>query len=167
MRLSLIWAMTENGVIGRDQKLPWSLPDEMAHFRRTTLDHPIIMGRKTFESHGCKPFPRRKNIVLTSSKAVYNGVWTVKTVSEAIDVALQGPSALEEVFVIGGSAVYRSALPQADRLYCTIVHANLAGDVQMDVIDFNAWKLRSQAMHPADDRHAYSFTMFVFDRGLA
>lgn len=163
MRLSLIWAMSENRVIGRDNQLPWKLPDEMAYFRRTTFNHHIIMGRKTFESMDCKPLPDRFNIVLTRSGDEFTDVKTVASIEDAIEQATQ-KSIDEEIFVIGGANVYRVAIPLADRLYCSIIHAKIEGDIYMDEIDFGAWSMTSKQTHGMDARHAHSYTTYVFDR---
>lgn len=163
MRLSLIWAMAENRVIGRSNQLPWKLPDEMAHFRRTTRGHPIIMGRKTFESMDCKPLPNRRNIVVSRSGENFEHVETVRSIEDAI--AQAGDESTDgEIFVIGGANVYRSALEFANRLYCTIIHAKIAGDIFMDEIDFGEWSMTSKHFHGVDTKHSYGFTMYVFDR---
>ena len=163
MRLSLIWAMSENRVIGRDNQLPWKLPDEMAYFRRTTLNHHIIMGRKTFESMDCKPLPNRFNIVLTRSAEEFTDVTTVASIEDAIEQATE-KSIDEEIFVIGGANVYRVAIPLADRLHCSIIHAKIEGDIYMDEIDFGAWAMTSKQTHEMDAKHAHSYTTYVFDR---
>lgn len=163
MRLSLIWAMSENRVIGRSNQLPWKLPDEMAYFRRTTRKHPIIMGRKTFESMGCKPLPDRFNIVLTRSGSDFTDVVTVPSIEDAIDQAI-AQSIDDEIFVIGGANVYREAMSRADRLYCSIIHAKIEGDIYMDEIDFGAWSMTSKNTHGIDAKHAYGYTTYVFDR---
>lgn len=163
MRLSLIWAMSENRVIGCDNQLPWKLPDEMSYFRRTTLNHHIIMGRKTFESMDCKPLPDRFNIVLTRSGDEFTNVTTMASIEDAIEQATQ-KSIDEEIFVIGGANVYRVAMPFADRLYCSIIHAKIEGDIYMDEIDFGAWSMKSKQTHGIDARHAHSYTTYVFER---
>ena len=163
MRLSLIWAMSENRVIGRSNQLPWKLPDEMAYFRRTTRKHPIIMGRKTFESMGCKPLPDRFNIVLTRSCSDFTDVVTVPSIEDAIDQAI-AQSIDDEIFVIGGANVYREAIARADRLYCSIIHAKIEGDIYMDEIDFGAWSMTSKHTHGVDARHAHGYSTYVFDR---
>ena len=163
MRLSLIWAMSENRVIGRDNQLPWKLPDEMAYFRRTTRNHPIIMGRKTFEAMDCKPLPDRFNIVLTRSRDAFTDVVTAPSIKDALDQAIT-KSYSEEIFVIGGANVYREAMPRADRLYCSIIHAKIEGDIYMDEIDFGAWSMTSKRTHGIDAKHAHGYTTYVFDR---
>lgn len=163
MRLSLIWAMSENRVIGRDKQLPWELPDEMAYFRRTTRNHPIIMGRKTFETMDCKPLPDRFNIVLTRSRDYFTDVVTTPSIKDAIDQAI-AKSNDDEIFVIGGANVYREAMPRADRLHCSIIHAKIEGDTYMDEIDFGAWSMTSKHTHGIDANHVHGYTTYVFDR---
>ena len=163
MRVSLIWAMAENRVIGRNNQLPWKLPDEMAYFRATTRKHPIIMGRKTFETMDCNPLPDRLNIVLTRSRDDFTGVVSTPSIKDALDRAIT-KSNDDEIFVIGGANVYREAMPLADRLYCSIIHAKIEGDIYMDEIDFGAWSMTSKRTHRIDARHAHGYTMYVFDR---
>ena len=163
MRLSLIWAMSENRVIGRNNQLPWKLPDEMAYFRSTTRNHPIIMGRKTFEAMGCKPLPDRFNIVLTSSRDDFTDVVIAPSIKDAIDQASTSSND-DEIFVIGGANVYREAMSHADRLHCSIIHAKIKGDIYMDAIDFGAWSLTSKHTHGIDEKHAHGYTTYVFDR---
>ena len=155
--------MTENRVIGKNNALPWQLPDEMAYFRKVTYGHPVVMGRKTFESRGCKPLPGRLNIVVTSHPDKCENVVTASNLVEAIDKA-RATTAVRELMVIGGANIYREGLEVADRLHCTVVHAKLDGDVYFPEIDFNKWLLRSRQTHSVDERHQYGFTMYVFDR---
>jgi dihydrofolate reductase len=162
MRLALIWAMTRNRVIGRDNDLPWHLPDEMRHFMRTTLGKPVIMGRKQFESMG-KPLPRRTNIVLSRNAGFApDGAVVVRDLDTAIAVAVQ--SGAEEVMVIGGAEIYRLALPRADRLYFTQIDAELEGDTLFPEFDETKFREVSRDYHPADARHRYAYTIRVLDR---
>ena len=128
MRLSLIWAMTRNRVIGRDNTLPWRLPDEMRHFMRTTLGKPVIMGRKQFDAMG-KPLPKRTNIVLSRDPTFApNGAVVARTLDEAIQRARDVTNESDEAVVIGGAQIYALALPRADRLYFTLIDAEIDGD---------------------------------------
>jgi dihydrofolate reductase len=122
MILSLIAAMSENRVIGREGKLPWYLPEDLKRFRKLTLGHVVIMGRKTYESIG-KPLPNRTNIILTK-QTNYHALGT--RIEASIEKALSGLSG--EVFIIGGGEVYQQALPRADRIYLTLVHTAIEGD---------------------------------------
>ncbi len=162
MRISLIWAMTRNRVIGRDNALPWHLPDEMRHFMRTTLGKPVIMGRKQFESMG-KPLPKRANIVL-SRRADYspNGATVVRDIDAALRIAED--SGAEEAMVIGGAEIYSLALPRADRLYFTLIDADIDGDTFFPEFDETDFREVAREHHPADARHAYAYTIRVLDR---
>ncbi|MEM7582179.1 MAG: dihydrofolate reductase [Acidobacteriota bacterium] len=159
MSTSLIFAMSENRVIGRDGQLPWHLPKDLKHFKRLTLNHPIIMGRKTYESIG-KPLPKRRSIVLSRDPAYQPaGVEVVHSLEQALTLAAQD----DEAFVIGGAGVLIEALPRADRLYLTQVHAEVEGDVVFPPVDTRHWRLLSEQDHPADERHAYPFSFRCYD----
>ncbi len=160
MRLSLILAMAENRVIGRDGALPWRLPADLKHFKTLTLDHTIVMGRKTWESIG-RPLPRRRSIVLTRDPAYHaKGAEMASSLDQALGLAAGD----DEVFVIGGAAVFAEALPRAGRVYLTRVHAELEGDVMCSPLDDGSWELTGEERREADDRHAYPFTFQVWER---
>ena len=167
MRLSLIWAMTKNRVIGRDNALPWRLPDEMRHFVTTTRGKPVIMGRKQFESMN-SPLPRRTNIVLSRDPAFHpNGAIVVRTLDDAIAQARDAGGADKadgEIMVIGGAQVFALALPRADRLYFTLIDAEIDGDVFFPAFDESQWREISRQTHAADARHAYAYTIRVLER---
>ncbi len=152
--------MTRNRVIGRDGTLPWRLPDEMAHFRKTTLGHPIIMGRKTFDSMNRKPLPKRQNIVMSRSELSDEGIQHALDLDAALTFARE--SGAEECFVIGGSAIYAEALPVADRLYETIVDADIPGDVYFPNYDRESWQEIHRIHHPVDPRHVHAYDITVF-----
>lgn len=129
--LSIIAAIAKNGVIGNQGKLPWHLPEDLKHFKETTLGHPIVMGRKTFESIG-KPLPGRENIVLTRDQTFQGkGVTVIHSLADAIE---NHPD--EEIFVIGGAEIYQLALPLADKLYLTLIDQEFPGDTYFPAIDF-------------------------------
>ncbi len=167
MKLSLIWAMTRNRVIGRDNDLPWSLPADMKHFMTTTRGHPVIMGRRTFESMDRRPLPRRTNIVVTRTPG-YEAPGAV--VVESLDAALAVARAqcavdgVDEAFVTGGAGLYAEALPLADRLYVTVIDADLDGDTFFPELDWRLWREVDRESHPADQRHAYSFVISTYER---
>jgi dihydrofolate reductase len=167
MQLALIWAMAENRVIGRDNSLPWRLPNDMRHFMQTTMGRPVIMGRKTFESMKA-PLPGRTNIVMTQNPQWQrDGVQVVATLDEAIAVAeSQGLiDGIDEVMVIGGAQVYELALPMADRLYLTLVHAEPQGDVFFPNVDLSAWQVVHEQRCEADERHSSAYTFQILERG--
>lgn len=166
MRISLIWAMADNGVIGRDNSLPWRLPVDMKHFMTTTMGKPVVMGRKTLESMK-SPLPGRTNIVLTRDPAWQReGVQVVGDLAAALEFAEQQSliDGVDEVMVIGGAEIYALALPLAERLYVTRVHAQPNGDVYFPPIDLSAWRLLSQQQHEADDRHSAPCSIEVYER---
>lgn len=151
--LSLILARADNGVIGRHNDLPWHLPDDLKHFKRLTLDHAILMGRKTWQSIG-RPLPRRRSLVL-SRDPLFS--------AEGAEVFPQLTSALAAVdgspiFVIGGAGLFAETLPLADDLHLTRVHAEVEGDVVLDALDLSSWRRLSAEPHPRDERHAHPFT---------
>jgi dihydrofolate reductase len=142
-RLVLVAAVAENGVIGLDGGMPWRLPGDLKHFKRTTLGKPVIMGRRTFDSIGRKPLPGRPNIVLTRDRNFRaDGVISAATVDEAIQAAEReaAKSGADEIAIIGGSTLYEETLPRADRLYLTEVHANPKGDTRFPSFNRAEWR---------------------------
>lgn len=158
--LSLIVAMAENGVIGRDGDLPWHLPADLAHFKAMTLGKPIIMGRRTWDEVG-KPLPGRRNIVI-SRQADFSapGAEVVASLDQALDLTRDAP----EVMIIGGAQIYAQALPIADCLYRTLVCGTPDGDTVFPPVDWSQWQLVEESTHPADERHAYALRMQRFER---
>ena len=160
MMLSLIVAMTENRVIGKDNDLPWKLPNDLKWFKKHTLGNPIIMGRKTWESIG-RPLPGRRNIIVSrNTEYQADGAEVV----HSLDEALQLIGCAEEALVIGGAGLYEVAFPAAQRLYLTQVHAHISGDTVFPEFDRSAWTVRSEERHPADDTHAFDYSFLVLDR---
>ena len=138
MKVALIVAMSEDGTIGDKGKIPWHISDDLKRFKRLTMGHPIIMGRKTYESIG-KPLPGRTNIVLTRSPdfTAPPGVLKFDSLDAALDHCRQQGEKL--VFIVGGSEVYRQALPVADKLFITEVHQCVTGDTKFPEYDRNQW----------------------------
>jgi dihydrofolate reductase len=158
--ISLIVAMAQNGVIGRENSLPWRLPEDLKRFRSFTLGKPILMGRKTFESIG-RPLPERTNLVLTRDRRWYaHGVIVVHSVAEALSQA----AASEELVAIGGAEIYRLLLPLARRMYLTHVHADVPGDITFPEFDSTQWADVECSSQPADDEHAYPLTFVTLER---
>jgi len=153
--VALVWAMAENGVIGRGGALPWRLPDDLRHFKALTEGGTVLMGRKTFASLG-RPLPGRRNLVLSRSPLAAAGVEHVRSVAAALAAVQATPA--RPLWVIGGAAVYAAALPHADRLEVTRVHAAVEGDVVFPPLDWSRWRLVWSAPHAADSRHAFAFT---------
>ncbi|MCH1550881.1 MAG: dihydrofolate reductase [Pseudomonadales bacterium] len=165
MDISLIWAMAENRLIGRNNTLPWRLPTDMRHFMNTTLGKPVLMGRKTFNSMKA-PLPGRTNIVLTRDPNwTAHGVITVHRFEEAIERAqeLVANSAEPEVMVIGGADIYALALPVATRLYVTHVHDLPDGDVFFPEMNWSHWRCTEQEKFSADDKHSADFTIARYE----
>ncbi len=156
--LSMIWAMDENGLIGRDNKMPWHLPAEMAYFRRTTTGHPILMGRRTFESFGAKPLPNRRNVILSrNSDYAPIGAEVVHSVEEAIELLGGQP-----FFVIGGTQIYRAFLPYAEKLYVTTIQHAFEGDEHFPAIDWSRWQLISEEHGQTDEKNPYAYTFKIY-----
>lgn len=162
MTLSSIVAAADNGVIGKDGKMPWRLPAESAYFRQTTESHPVITGRKNYEAMG-RPLPNRLNIVITrqSDYEVPGGVLVVHSLTQALD--LQEVKAAGEVFIIGGAQIYDEAMPLIDKLYLTVVHAKPEGDTFFRY-DPAEWQLEWSQRHEADTENKYAFTLQRFVR---
>lgn len=163
MLVSLIAAADENNVIGHGNTMPWRLPDELKHFRATTKGHPVIMGRKTYDSIG-RPLPERLNIVVSRNPDFQaEGCLVVHSLHDAIELAKR--EATDEAFVIGGAQLYEVALPIADRIYLTRIHTHLtAGDAYFPAIPFEEWEEVSRERHETDERHPFAFSFTVLDR---
>jgi dihydrofolate reductase len=152
--------MARNRVIGRDNQLPWRLPADLAFFKRVTMGHPVIMGRRTYESIG-KPLPGRLNIVVTRQPG-YEAPGC--TVAHSLDEAYRAAGGAEAVSVIGGSALFEEALRDADAIYLTEVEAEVPGDVFFPPFDRRQWRETELERHGADERHAYPFRIVRLDR---
>lgn len=161
MTLSLIAAVAENGAIGKGNALPWRLPSDLKRFRERTMGHPVIMGRVTHETIG-RALEGRTNIVLTEEGyAPAEGAVRAGSLEEALRLAERAEGG-EEAFVIGGASVYTQAMPLADRLYLTRVHANVPGDVFFPQIDLTAWREMSceRGMRSVEDEYDFSFSTY-------
>ncbi len=155
MIISLIVAMDAKGGIGRQNRLPWHLPDDLKRFKQLTMGHHLIMGRKTYESIG-RPLKGRKMIVLSRRHQPNAGeIIFVPDMNAAIEICRKAGET--EVFVVGGAEVFREALPFAQRIYLTKIMAEVEADTFFPKWDESEWEIISQTEHPADDRHAFSF----------
>jgi dihydrofolate reductase len=159
----MIAAMANNRVIGADNKMPWHLPADLAHFKRATLGKPVVMGRKTYESIG-KALPGRLNIVVTQNNEYSLADATVvSSCEQAIEVAKQ--VANDEVMIIGGGTLYQHFLPLSDRLYLTQIDLSVKGDTYFPDYNANAkWQMASQEHHSADPKNKYNYTFQRLDR---
>jgi len=162
LKITLIVAAAANNAIGKNNKMLWHLPDDFKYFKQHTLDHSIVMGRKTFESIG-KPLPQRRNIVLTKDLN-----WSAEEVDVAnsLDEVLTYCRDEREIFIIGGAKIYQQMLPFAQKILLTRVHTTLDGDAYFPELSQTEWKKVSEERHPQDERHAYAFTFEVWDRVL-
>ena len=155
MLISIIVAVSENGVIGKDNQLLWRLPDDLKRFKKLTLGHPIIMGRKTFDSIG-KPLPGRTSIVITrDTNFGMEGIVVVHSVENALLEAEKLET--EETFIIGGGEIYSSALKLANRLYVTEVSTIISGDTYFNITNPQQWIETERTVHQADDKHEFAF----------
>jgi dihydrofolate reductase len=158
-QLTLIVAVAENGVIGRDGGLPWRLPEDLKHFRRLTLGNTVLMGRKTFESLG-KPLEGRANWVLTRDVAYAPaGARVFRDLDAALSAEPQG-----RLLVIGGAELYRQTLPYSRRLELTRVHAQVEGDTRFPDYDAAQWRETAREDHAADERHAHAYSFLTLER---
>jgi dihydrofolate reductase len=161
-RVTLVVAVSDNGVIGRDGGLPWRLPEDLKRFKAATLGKPVLMGRRTFESIG-RALPGRHNIVLTRGRG-FRPADAAVTVVHDLDSALLAAGEVPEIMVIGGAEVYALALPRAARVLLTRVHAHIEGDTRLPDFDPAHWRRVSGEEHAADDRHAFAMTFEELER---
>ena len=159
-RLTLIAARARNGVIGRNNQMPWKIPGEQAYFKRMTMGHPIVMGRKTWESIG-RPLPGRRNIVITRDRA-YTAIGA--DVVGSLDEALSLAGAADEIFVIGGGQLYAEAMSRASRLLLTEIEADFDGDTFMPPPDRTQWRETSREHHPPAGDRGYGYSFVVYER---
>ena len=162
MKLALIVAMDEAGLIGKDNDLPWRLSADLQYFRRVTMGKPIIMGRKTHESIG-RPLPGRDNIIITSDTQYQaEGCIVTHSISEALKQCKQ----VEEAMIMGGASLYKQCLPLVDIIYLTQVHATLKFDTWFPALDKKDWIVVSEKRHPADDKNEYPYSFMVYQRKI-
>ena len=162
MTVSLIVAVSSNGVIGRGGDLPWYLPADLKRFKRTTMGHHLIIGRRTWEEVG-KPLPGRTMVVVTRSRRLApEGAQVVRSVEQALELA----AADDEPFIVGGSQIYTIALARdlVDRIYLTRIHAEVEGDTFFPDFDLDEWELISEEHHEADEKNEFDFSFLVYER---
>lgn len=158
--LSIIVAVSRNGIIGNDNSLLWHISEDMRFFRRTTLSHTVIMGRKTFESMGCRPLPGRVNIVVTRGDLHFDGATTAHSLDEAVRLSRSD----DEAFVIGGAQIYAEALPVADRLYITRIDRDYRGDTRFPDYDTSQWRLVERLACDRGEKFEYPFAFEKYER---
>lgn len=160
MVISLIAALTTNRVIGRDNTLPWHLPKDLQHFKSLTLGKPIIMGRKTYQSIG-RPLPQRQNIIITRDKDFTAAGCTI---THSLDEAINSVATEKELFIIGGAEIYQQALPSADFLHLTLIHADIPGNIYFPLIQQDDWQEINREDFLADQHNLYSFSFVTLKR---
>lgn len=166
VKIAMIAAVAENGVIGANQAIPWRIPSDMAYFKRTTMGKPIVMGRKQFETVG-KPLPGRTNIVVTHRRDYRpDGVIVMNDLDAAIVRAktIAEADGVGEVMILGGGEIYRQAMPLADRLYISHVALSPDGDVTFPAIDPDHWRVVDEPAVPASEKDAAAFRVKVYER---
>jgi dihydrofolate reductase len=162
MKLSIIVAVAEDGVIGRDNDLPWYLPADLKRFKQLTMGHHLLMGRKTFEAIG-RALPGRTTVVISRGRpSLPEEVQLAGSLEEALTLAAQADD--DEAFVAGGAQIYHLALPRADRLYLTQIHAAFEGDTRFPELVESEWQLVSREDHEPDGKNEYSYSFLVYDR---
>lgn len=158
--ISIIVAIAQNGTIGDKNSLLWHIKEDMRFFRTTTSGHAVVMGRKTFESLGSRPLPKRTNIVITRADRSFDGALTAHSLQEAISLAGDD----EEVFIIGGAQIYAEALKVADRIYITHVEHDYEGDTSFPSIDLSEWRLVASERYERGEEYEYPFEFRTYDR---
>ena len=157
--ISIIVAIAENGVIGDKNALLWNIKEDMRRFRTTTTGHPVIMGRKTYESIG-RPLPKRTNVVITRGDAEFEGCLVAHSLEEAVAMFPTD----EEIFIIGGAQIYAQAMAMADRLYLTVVHRNYEGDTSLPAIDYTEWRELAREEFERGEEYDAPFTFIDLER---
>ncbi|WP_025682660.1 dihydrofolate reductase [Paenibacillus maysiensis] len=160
MSISMIWAMAQNGVIGRDNSLPWRLPRDMAFFKEQTIGKTVLMGRKTWESFGGKSLPKRRNVILTRDQSyLAEGAEVTHSLEEGLQLAAQ-----EELMIIGGAEIYSLFWTHADRLIVTRIEEDFEGDTTFPELDWNSWNVVSETPGVKDERNPYDYRFVVYER---
>lgn len=162
MLVSAIVAVAKNNVIGKDNQIPWYLPADLAYFKRTTLEHHVIMGRNCFHSIG-RPLPKRTNIVITRDLFFQaDGVLVAHSVEEALGIAYDNGE--QEAFIIGGGAIYRESADLWDKIYLTEVDLEVAGDVFFPALDLAEWRETWREHHLPDEKNEWAYTFRILER---
>ena len=164
--LTIVAALDRNGVIGRGGELPWHLPDDLKRFKRMTMGHCLIMGRRTYDSIG-RVLPGRVSIVITrhpQEVAPADRLLVASDLDTALDLVATTDMDHREAFVVGGGQIYELALPRAEQLYLTRVQTSVEGDVYFPEIDYDDWRVMMQDIHPADEKHEFEFVTQRWER---
>ncbi|RUM92909.1 MAG: type 3 dihydrofolate reductase [Thiomicrospira sp.] len=161
MNIAMIVAMDKNRIIGADNDMPWHLPDDLKFFKANTVNKPVIMGRKTFESIGSKPLPKRRNLIITRNvDYAVSGAEVFHTVEEALNSC----KSEAEIIIMGGGQLYAQMMPFANKLYVTLVDVEVTGDTVFPEWLASEWQEVSKERHDKDERHAYAFEFITLIR---
>ena len=162
MNVILLVALSENRVIGKDNQLLWYMPEDLKHFKRSTLGKTIVMGRKTFESIDSKPLPKRRNIVLSKTVSLdrYKNVEIVRSKQDVWELTRE----LSEVFIVGGELIYRLFLSDATHAVLTKIHTTMDGEAFFPELDEKEWELASEEFHGKDEKNAFDYTFLRYAR---
>lgn len=162
LQIAMIAALDKNHVIGSDNAMPWHLPDDLKFFKDNTLNKTVVMGRKTFESIGSRPLPNRRNLVITRNADFQApGIEVFTSIEAAMQSCVEDT---DEVIIMGGGQLYQQMMPYAQKLYLTLVEAEVAGDTVFPEWSLVDWQITSQYYHPQDERHAYAFEFVILQR---
>jgi dihydrofolate reductase len=158
--ISLVAAMAKGRVIGKDNKMPWHLPADLAHFKKITLGKPVVMGRKTFESIG-RPLPGRRNVIISREKnKIIEHAECVTSLESAFSLLSEEP----EIMIIGGATIYQQALEMADKLYLTYIDLNCEGDAFFPAFDEKRFEIKSQEAHEPDEKNSLAYQFLCLER---
>jgi len=159
--LSIIVAIAQNNAIGKDNDLLWHISEDLKRFKRTTLNHTVVMGLNTFYSLPVRPFPNRRNIVIVDDKIVkIEGCEMAYSIEEAVDLCDEN----QENFICGGASIYRQFLPLADKLYLTVVYKDFEADTFFPEINYNDWKLIEESERMFDEKTQLTYAYFTYER---
>jgi dihydrofolate reductase len=159
--ISIIVAIARNFAIGKDNKLLWHISADLKRFKKITSGHPVVMGKKTYESLPFRPLPNRTNIIITDIPGEkFEGCVTVYSINEALEKCPDG----EETFIMGGGSVYRQFLPYANKLYLTLIHKDFDADTFFPEIDYNEWKMIEKEDHGPEGDNEFSYSFLVFEK---
>ncbi len=162
MIVSAIVATASNRVIGKDNDIPWYLPADLKYFKKTTLNHHILMGRKSFQSIG-KPLPKRTNVIITRNPYfIATNCLVASSLEEALEIAYDNGE--KEAFIIGGGEIYRQSIPLLDRLYLTEVAIAPEGSVYFPELNWDEWTLVSEEAHEPDEKNEHAYVFKIFDK---
>ena len=159
MTVTIVAAISENHVIGKDNKLLWYLPTDLKHFKDITTGHTVIMGRKTYDSVG-KPLPKRRNIIITRTQIKIEGCEVVNSIADAMALC----AGEDVVFIVGGAEIYKQSMHLTDRMYLTIVHKEFEGDSFFPEINSQDWKEVFREDHEPDEKNALPYSFITYER---